>query len=119
MRLHPEITHGDQALAFQPVVRHSALRGQRPRQVPVALAAQPGPDCVPFARPQRQQISDLRAHLAPLFPVAHADAPAQPVIQFGDRAVVVRNAEVTHPPTDILGELVEPIVHRDAPTSSG
>ena len=59
MRLHPEITHGDQALAFQPVVRHSGLRGERPRQVPEALGAQRRQDCLPFSRPQNQQIAHL------------------------------------------------------------
>jgi hypothetical protein len=40
MRLHPQITHGDQALASQPVIRHPGLGGQRPGQVPVALGAE-------------------------------------------------------------------------------
>ncbi len=46
MRLHPEITHGTQALAFKPVIRHSGLRGQRPRQVPVGFATEPRSDAV-------------------------------------------------------------------------
>jgi len=41
MRLHPEVTHGDQALAFEPVVRHPGLGCQRPRQVPVVQPAEP------------------------------------------------------------------------------
>jgi len=42
MRSHPQITHGDQALALEPVIGHSGLRRQCPRQVPVALAAETG-----------------------------------------------------------------------------
>ena len=119
MRAHPEITHGNQALAFEPVVRHSRLGGQRPGEVPEALGAQRRQDCLAFTRPQSQQVAHLGAHLAPLFPVAHANAPAQPAVQLANRAIEVGNAEVTHPPTDILGELVESVVHRDAPTASG
>lgn len=66
MRLHPEIAHGDQALAFEPVVRHTGLGGERPRQMPVALGAQRRHDCLPFSRSQGQQVANLGAHLAPL-----------------------------------------------------
>jgi hypothetical protein len=37
--------------------------------VPVAFAAQPGQDGLPFTRPQGQQMADLGAHIALLFPV--------------------------------------------------
>ena len=119
MRFHPQITHGDQALAFQPVIGHPGLGGQRSRQVPVAFATQRRQDSVPFARSEPHQISHLGPHLTPLFPVAHAHPSAQPLIQFGDRAVVVRDTEVAHPTTDVPGELVEPIAHRDTPAASG
>ena len=92
--LHPKGTDRDQASAVQPVVRHSGLRSQRPGQVPVALGTQPRPNCLPFARSQRQQVAYLGARLAPLLPVAHAHPAAQPVIQLGNRAVVVLDAEV-------------------------
>lgn len=32
--LHPQIADADQALSFQPVIRHSHLRRLAPRQVP-------------------------------------------------------------------------------------
>ncbi len=107
MRLHPQITHGDQALASQPVIRHPGLGGQRPGQVPIALGAERRQYCLPFARPQGQEVAHLSADATPLFPVTHAHPPTQPVVPFGDRTVVVRDAEVTHPPADVLGELVE------------
>ncbi|MFM8443484.1 MAG: hypothetical protein ACKN9W_09105 [Methylococcus sp.] len=37
MRLHPEVKHKDQALAFQPVMGHSRLGRQRSGQAPVAF----------------------------------------------------------------------------------
>ncbi len=39
MRFHPEITYGEQALAFQPVVRHSGLGGAVPGTVYVIRCA--------------------------------------------------------------------------------
>lgn len=96
-------------MVFQPVIGHPGLGGQRPRQVPVAFAAQRRQDSVPFARSDPDQISHLGPHITPLLPVAHAHPPAQPLIQLRDRAVVVRDTEVAHPTADILGKLVEPI----------
>ena len=48
----------DQALPFQPIVRHPRLRGQRPCQVPVALAADRHQDRRALARAQ----TDLVQH---------------------------------------------------------
>ena len=142
MCLHPAITYGDQALASQPVVRHPALGRQGPGQVPVGLAAQPGTDRLAFA-PQLQQVANpgagfatyihvgrpsgqpaavqnrSRQFCAPLFPVAHPHPSSQPAVQFGDRAVVVGDAEIAHPATDILGEFLEPVFHRHAPVPAG
>ena len=116
---HPQIADTDQPLAFQPLIRHPGLGRQRPRQVPVAFAAERREDRVAFVRPQGEQVADLGAHVAPLFPVAHAHPATQPVIELGDRTVVVRDAEVAHPATDVLGELHEPVFHRDAPGTPG
>ena len=53
MRSHPQITHGDQALALEAVIGHSGLRRQcPPGQVPVALAAEAGQDRMALARSQ-------------------------------------------------------------------
>ncbi len=82
MRLHPAITDRDQALASQPVIRHPGLGGQRPGQVPIALGAERRQYCLPFARPQSQEVAHLGADAAPLFPVAHAHPPTQPVVPF-------------------------------------
>lgn len=55
--------------------------------MPIGFATEPGPNCLRFARPQRQQIAYLGARPAPLFPVAYAHPAAQPLVQLGDPAI--------------------------------
>lgn len=119
LRLQPQIAHGNETLAFQPVVAHRHLGRLGFRQVPVALAADPRQDRLPLAYPQRQQVPHLGPHPAPLFPVAHANAAAQPLVKLRDRSVVLALAEVPHPAPEVLGELAKPVVHRHAPASPG
>src|SRR5215510_10512865 len=87
--------------------------------MPVALAADRRQDRGALRGPQGQKVTHLRAAQAPLLPVAHAHAPAQPLIELWDRTVVLRDAEVAHPAAHILGKLYEPIGHRDAPAAPG
>ena len=140
---HPKRTDGYQALAFQPIIRHPGSCRQGLRQVPVAFAANRRQNRLTLTRPQCQKITDLGAHPAPLFPVAHTDAPSDPRIDFRYGSVVIRDAEIVHsgrpcpspcghlgvcesaflpirhPASDITHEPVEPIGHRDTPASSG
>ena len=118
MGLHPQRTDTHQALRLEPIVRHPRLRPQRPRQVPVAFAADRRQNRRSLSGTERKKMAHLRASLAPLLPVAHAHTPAQPLIELRDRTVVLRDAEVTHPTTYVLRELVEPVRHRDAPASA-
>ena len=117
--LHPEIPDRNEPLGLQPLIGHPGLGCQRSRQVPVAFAADRRQDRLALARSQTQQVLDLGTHVTPLFPVAHPHPASQPVIKFRDRAVAVRNAKVTHPTAEVLGELMKPVSHRDAPTASG
>ncbi|MPN33802.1 hypothetical protein SDC9_181294 [bioreactor metagenome] len=64
-------------------------------------------------------MADLRARPAPLFPIAHPDAPSQPLVQFRDRPVVLADAEVAQPAPHVLPQLVQPIGHRYPPASAG
>ena len=70
------------------------------------------------AHAQVQQILDLRAHPAPLFPVAHADAPPDPLVQFRDRPVVLADAKVRRPAPQVLPQFVQPVLHGNTPASS-
>ena len=119
MGFHPQLTHADQPLVVQPLVGHPGLRRQGLGQMPIAFATHRSQDRVAFTRSQRQKIAHFRARIAPLFPVAHAHTAAFPVVEFGNRPVVVQDAEITHPAPDILGEFIEPIRRRDVPASSG
>ena len=64
-------------------------------------------------------MADLGAHPAPLLPVAHADTSPQPRIDFRYGPVVIRDAEVVHPASNVTREPLKPIAHRDAPAPSG
>src|SRR4030042_1018123 len=56
---------------------------------------------------------------APLFEIAHAQAPSQPLVYFGDRSVILRYPEIVHPAAKVFGELLVPIVHGDKPGPAG
>ncbi len=108
MSFHPQIADADQPLALKPFVRHPGLGRQGLRQVPVALATDRCEDGLAPAGPQRAQVADLGACPAPLFPVTHSATPPDPLVDLGDRPVVLRNAVVAHPASTVLGfELAE------------
>jgi hypothetical protein len=79
---HPKRTGGYQAPAFQPIIRHPGLCRQGLRQVPVVLAANRRQNRLTLTGPQRQKIANFGAPPAPLFPVAHTDAPSDPRVDF-------------------------------------
>ena len=79
--------------------------------MPVALAADAMLDRCFQAHAQRQQVLDLRARPAPLFPIAHSDTPSDPLIQFRDRPVILADAKVPHPTPHVLSQLVQPELH--------
>ncbi len=84
-------------LTLQPSIRHPDLRREGLRQVPVALATDRCQDRLALARSQSQQILHLGARPAPLLPVAHPDATANPVVDLRKRSVAVRDATVGMP----------------------
>ncbi len=118
MSFHPQIADADQALVLKPFVRHPGLSCQGLRQVPVAFATERGEDRLAATGPQSEKMADLRACPAPLFPVTHTDTPPDPLIDLGDGSVIVRNAIVVHPTSNVLRELVKPVAHRDAPAAT-
>lgn len=56
---------------------------------------------------------------APLFEVAHSQAPSQPGVYFRNRPIIFRNPEVVHPAAEIFGKLLIPIAHGDKPGPTG
>ena len=87
--------------------------------MPVTLAAECRKDCLSLVDTQLEQFADSLPASFPLFPVAHADATANPLIEVRHRAVPFRERKVCHPPPNILRELFQPVFHRDAPTATG
>ncbi len=97
MGLDPQIADREQALAGKPLIGHPGLGGKGLGQMPVAFATDRRQDRLPFARSQLQQMPDLGACVAPLFPVAHPDAPSDPVIQGWYGPAILRDAKIVHP----------------------
>jgi len=90
--LDPQIADREQALAGKPLVGHPGLSGKGLGQVPLALATDRRHDRLPLARSEGQQMPDLGARVSPRFPVAHPDAPSDPVIQAGNGPAILREA---------------------------
>ena len=101
---HPKCTYGYQALASQPVIRRPGLGGQGLRQVPVAFAAERRQNRLTLTRPQRQKIADFDAHPAPLFSIAHTDAPSDPRVdvQYGSESDLVTLASDRKPTVPLV-----------------
>ena len=87
--------------------------------MPVTFAAKRCENRLALTRPKRQQVADLGTHSAPLFPVTPTNTSPYPPIEAGNGSVVVRDAKVAHPASEVLGELIESVVHRDPPAASG
>ena len=66
-----------------------------------------------------KQIAYLGSCISPLFPVAHTDSSAKPLIYFGYDPIVLGYAIVVHPAAQIQGKLFHPVLHRDKPTATG
>ncbi len=87
--------------------------------MPVARGAPRRPNGLALTCAQGQERADFGAHPAPLFPLAHAETPPPPVVQLRAGTVVVRDAEVMHPASDVAREPFQPIGHRHAPRAPG
>jgi hypothetical protein len=52
-------------------------------------------------------------------PMAHPYPTPEPMIDFRNRAIIFRYAEIVHPAPDILRKLLHAVFHRHEPTSAG
>ena len=106
--LAPQVFHAEQPLRFQPRVGQGLLHGRGSGHVPMALAAGAMLDRRLQVHAQVQQMLDVRAHPAPPFPLAHAHAPSDPVVQLRERSVALADAEMRSSRTRAEGIPVEP-----------
>ena len=95
LSLDPKVFDADQALGFQPRVGQTLLQGWGSGHVPIAVATDAMLDRSFQTDAQGSQISNLGTRPAPLFPVAHAHAAPQPLVQLRDRLVVLADANGT------------------------
>ena len=68
---------------------------------PIAVVADTALDRRLQAHAQGQQILDLGARPAPLFPVAHADASSDPLVQLRGCPVILVDAKARHPASKV------------------
>ena len=57
--------------------------------------------------------------ISPLFPVAHSHPSPEPVVNFRYWTIVLRYPKIVHPASEILGQLLIPVLHGDKPASPG
>jgi hypothetical protein len=62
-----------------------------------------------------QQVANARTRLAPLLTVTHPNPSPQPFIKLFNRGVILGNAEVIHPTTQVAVNPLHPFGHRDPP----
>jgi hypothetical protein len=74
---------------------------------------------MPFIGAEFQEVPHLGSRITPLFPIAHANSAANPLINLRDWTVILRNTEIIYPTSGILPELHHPVIHGDPPTSAG
>lgn len=64
---------------------------------------------------QLHQVPDFGTRLAPLSPVGHPNAAADPVIQIAAALIAGGDAKVVDPAPKVLADLEKLIVHRHTP----
>ena len=111
----PSIAQRYQSFGFQVVVRQSLLNTRCLRTAPGSFAGDATCHGRLHMNTQLHQVSHFGARLAPLSPVSHPDATADPVIQIAAALVASGNAKVVDPATEVLADSEELVVHRHAP----
>jgi hypothetical protein len=74
---------------------------------------------MPLICTEFQEIPHFGSGVTPLFPVAHTNPAANPLINPRNRTIVLCNSKVIYPPPNILAELHHPVIHGYSPTSTG
>ena len=59
-------------------------------------------------RSQFVQFAHFGSCPSPLFKIAHAQTPSQPMVYFGNRSVILRYSEIVHPAAEVFGKLPFP-----------
>jgi len=116
---HPQLFDRQKPLILKPLVGHAGLGSQSTGTLPKSFPTKANGYGYTRMRAGLQEVTHTGAEPAPLFPVAHAHPSSQPVIDFGDWTIVLRDPEAVHPAAKIPGKLFHPVAHGEEPTSSG
>jgi hypothetical protein len=74
---------------------------------------------MPFIGTELQEVPHFDSGISPLFPVAHANPTANPLINLRNWTVVFCNTKVIYPALDVLPEFHHPVIHGNPPASTG
>jgi len=106
-------------LILQALVGQTGMGGKSAGHCPRAAPVQARTDGCAELRTKLEKILDLGTAPAPLFPVTQPYPAPYPAVYVRDIMVILRDAEVAHPATEILGQFEQPVFHGNPPASSG
>ncbi len=69
---------------------------------------------MPLIGAEFQEVPHLGSGVTPLFPVAHTNPAANPLINARNRTIVFCYSKVIYPTSDKLIELQHPVIHRNS-----
>lgn len=120
MKSDPAISNRDKPqLLSYPLVVHSCMSLKRFGKTPVGFSTHRNPNSFAKRSSKFSKLPNFSSSVAPLFPDAHANPAAQPVVQSNAVIVDIGNTEVVHPAPDILIQFVNAVFHRDSPATAG
>jgi hypothetical protein len=99
----------------QPSIGHRELRSLGARQVPRSTGATSRQHSVILGDAHLQKVADPRSGSAPLYPVAHSDPAANPLINLRKRPVVLADPKVPHSTPKVAAQFRQATTHRHAP----
>jgi hypothetical protein len=73
---------------------------------------------MPLIGTEFQEIPHFGSGVSPLFPIAHTNPAANPLINPRDRTIVLCNSKVIYPTSNVLTKLHHPVIHGYSPTSA-
>ena len=77
--------------------------------MPIALSTESRENRMMPRSPEFYQFTDTFSRPAQLFPIAHADTTAQPMIQFDDIVIFHSDTEVIHPSLSVGTDFPAPV----------
>lgn len=115
--LAPQGLDAEETSRRQPGIRQKRQYRRGARPVPAAFASDAMRDRRLPTDAQSLQVADLRWQPAPLFPVIHTHAAAQPLAPLRNRPVILADAKVSEPSPQEVPQFVQPIGRGNPPST--